>query len=61
MKSKNRKVMAIQAYHRLRPLILREKSAFHNSFVQYVLSRILVGEPSHVETVCLLLKVNPKK
>ena len=61
MKSKNRKVMTIQAYYRLRTLDFKGKSVFHNSLVQWVLSRVLVGEPSHVETVCLLSKVNPNR
>lgn len=29
---------------------------FHHSLVQWVLNRLLVGEPSHVETCCLLVR-----
>ncbi len=34
---------------------------FHHSLVQWVLNRLLVGEPSHVETVALLSKLDVDK
>ena len=34
---------------------------FHHSRVQWVLDRLLVGESSHVETVCLLSKLHEAK
>ncbi len=40
--------------------ILRRKQVFHHSLVQWVLSRLLVGEPSHVETVVLLSQLKQK-
>ena len=45
---------AIQDYHRLKTLDFKVKCAFHHSLVQWVLSRLLVGEPSHVEMVVLM-------
>lgn len=33
---------------------------FHHSLVQWVLNRLLVGEPSHVETVVLLSQLRHK-
>ena len=32
---------------------------FHHSLVQWVLNRLLVGEPSHVETVVQLVRKKP--
>ena len=34
---------------------------FHHSLVQWVRNALLVGEPSHVETVCLLSKLHEAK
>jgi len=45
-------------FHRLETLDFKGESAFHHSLVQWVLSRLLVGEPSHVETVVLLTRQN---
>lgn len=53
-----RRIKCNQAFHRLETLDFKGKSAFHHSLVQWVLSRLLVGEPSHVESVVLLTKVH---
>ena len=49
----------IQGYRRLETLDFKGKGAFHHFLVQEGVSMFFVEQPSHVETVVLMSKVNP--